>query len=53
LAVISITSNYENSLEVEIFDVLGRKQTDYVNGINIIKRGEKYSKVIKIENNGN
>jgi len=53
LAVISISSNYENSLEVEIFDVLGRKQTDYVNGINIIKRGEKYSKVIKIENNGN
>jgi hypothetical protein len=53
LAVISISSNYENSLEVEIFDVLGRKQTDYVNGINIIKRGETYSKVIKIENNGN
>jgi len=40
-------------LEVEIFDVLGKKQTDFINGVNIIKRGDKYSKVIKIDSYGN
>lgn len=53
LSIISINSFYENNLEVEIFDVLGKKQTDFINGVNIIKRGDKYSKVIKIDSYGN
>jgi hypothetical protein len=53
LAIISINLNFDNSLSIEIFDVLGRKQKNYVDGVNIIKRGEKYSKVIKIQNYGN
>lgn len=53
LSIISINSLYENNLEVEIFDVLGKKQTDFINGVNIIKRGDKYSKVIKIDSYGN
>jgi hypothetical protein len=53
LSIISINSFYENNLEIEIFDVLGKKQTDFINGVNIIKRGDKYSKVIKINGYGN
>lgn len=53
LSIISINSFYNNNLEVEIFDVLGRKQKNFVDGVNIIKRGNTYSKVVKIKENGN